>query len=199
VSGNWVNGQFGNLAIRRLGTRSSRTAVLPYRRTVLLCLAAVILACLPAAVSADADAQALLFLLPRAEEAKPWAPSEPPQTAAGQELFTLINGGAELFLRAGFERAVIQAYVREDGRHIQVDIYQMTSFDAAREVFTRRTGAGEAPLPVGDAGAAGDSYVIFRRGRFVVMVAAGDEAADAKTAVRAMAQRIEGRIPDRCP
>jgi hypothetical protein len=150
-------------------------------------------------VAADMDTQALLFLLPRAGEAQPWAPSEPPQVATGQELFALINGGAELFLRAGFERAVIQAYARDDGRHIQVDLYQMTSFDAAREVFTRRTGAGEAPLPIGDAGAAGDSYVIFQRGRFLVMVAAGDEAADAKAAVRVVAEKIAGRIPERCP
>lgn len=170
-----------------------------YRRSMRILLAALSLACLPAAALADADTQALLLLLPRADEVRPWVPSEAPQAAAGQELFGLINGGAEVFLRAGFERAAIQGYARDDGRHIQVDIYQMTTFEAAREVFVRRTGSGETPLPIGDAGAAGDSYVVLQRGRFLVMVAASDAAPDARAAVLAMAERIAGRIPDRCP
>ncbi|MCK7473313.1 MAG: hypothetical protein MZV49_06810 [Rhodopseudomonas palustris] len=58
----------------------------------------------------------------------------------GQELFALINGGAELFLRHGFERAAVQSYPLAPARHIQAEIYMMQSMDGAATVFARKSG-----------------------------------------------------------
>jgi Family of unknown function (DUF6599) len=151
------------------------------------------------AAAGDAQDQAILFLFPRPEEVRPWVPDGPAQLAEGQELFALIDGGAELFLRHGFERAAVQNYALERDRHIQVEIYMMQSMDGAAEVFARKSGPGELPVAIGDGGAKGEYYVVFRRGRFLVTVAAGDATADAEAAVLRIARAIENRIPARCP
>ena len=152
----------------------------------------------PGVAAATAD-PAILLLFPKPEEARPWVSEGPAQLAEGQELFALIDGGAELFLRHGFERAAVQSYTFAGGRHIQVEIYMMRSVDGAADVFARKTGPGELPLALGDAGAGGEYYIVFRRGRFLVTVTAGDADADAKAAVLRIARAVENRIIARCP
>lgn len=153
----------------------------------------------PVAAAGDAPDRAILFLLPRLEEVQPWVPDGPAQLAEGQALFALINGGAELFLRHGFERAAVQNYALAPDRHIQAEIYMMQSMDGAAQVFARKSGQGELPVTLGDGGAKGEYYIVFHRGRFLVTVAAGDAAADAAAAVLRIARAIENRIPARCP
>jgi hypothetical protein len=126
-------------------------------------------------------------------------PDGPAQLAEGQDLFALINGGAELFLRYGFERAAVQSYNLGGGRHIQVEVYLMRTPDGATEVFARKVGPGDLPLTIGDSGVRGEHYVLFRRGRFFVTVAARDTNPDAKAAVLRIARVVETRIPTTYP
>jgi hypothetical protein len=153
----------------------------------------------PGGAAGDAPDRAILLLLPKPNEVRPWVSDGPAQVAEGQELFALIDGGAELFLRHGFERAAVQSYTLAGDRHIQVEIYMMRSMDGAADVFAHKTGPGELPLEIGDAGASGEYYVVFRRGRFLVTVSAGDAKADAKATVLRIARAIEKRIPTTCP
>jgi hypothetical protein len=152
----------------------------------------------PGGASAAGEDRSLLLLLPTRDEVWPWAPDSPAQLAEGQDLFSLINGGAELFLRHGFERAAVQSYNHTADRHIQVEIYRMATPDGATEVFRRRIGAGGLPLIIGDAGLSGDYYVVFRRDRCLVTVAAGEVTDDAKAMVLHMARAVERRAPAAC-
>ena len=152
-----------------------------------------------AVAATDGADRTITLTLPGVAETRPWVPDGPAQVAEGQDLFALINGGAELFLRYGFERAAVQSYNLGGGRQIQVEIYQMRAPDGAAEVFTRRVGPGDLPLTIGDSGVRGEYYVLFRRGRLFVTVAAGDTNPDAKAAVLRIARAVEKRIPATCP
>jgi hypothetical protein len=152
-----------------------------------------------AVASADDGDRAIVLILPGVAETRPWVSDGPAQLAEGHDLFALINGGAELFLRYGFERAAIQSYNLGGGRQIQVEVYLMRTPDGATEVFARRAGAGDLPITIGDSGVRGEYYVLFRRGRFFVTVAAGDTNLDAKTAVLRIARAVEARIPATSP
>lgn len=185
----------GRVRTRR---RSARVAGLASVSILSAFLIGLGLALSPAAAG-DIQDQAILFLFPRPEEVQPWVPDGPAQLAESQELFALINGGAELFLRHGFERAAVQNYTRAPDRHIQAEIYMMQSMDGAAAVFARKSGQGESPLALGDGGAKGEYYIVFHRGRFVVTVAAGDANAGVEATVLRIARAIESRIPARCP
>jgi hypothetical protein len=148
----------------------------------------------PDGARADTD-RSLQLLLPSSDDVRPWVPDAPAQFAEGEELFALINGGAEIFLRHGFERAATQTYSHAGGRHIQVEIYMMGTADGATEVFRHKAGATDMSLAVGDAGVRGEYYVVFRKGRFLATVTAGDDHADAQAMVLRIAHAVERRIP----
>ena len=136
----------------------------------------------------------LTVLLPRAGEVAGWAPDAPAQTAAGQELFALIDGGAELFLQAGFDRAVIQSYRGDGDRQVELEVYRMLTQQAAEAVFRKKVTGGEPPIPLGTEGRRGEYYLIFRQDRFLVAVTGSDPGQDAMTGVERIARLVEEKI-----
>ncbi len=139
----------------------------------------------------------LLALLPQAGEVQGWQPEDSPQQVVGEELFSLINGGAEIFLKAGFSRAMSQAYVRADQQLIQVEIYEMTNPEAARAVFARKTQGDGEPVALGTQGVVGAYYVIFWQDRFLVTVTGPDATPDTRTGLLGFSRAVESRIKQR--
>ena len=64
----------------------------------------------------------LLQLLPLESDLKGWKLDGEPQTAEGIRLFELINGGAEEYVKEGFNRTVIATYRNNEGTRINLDI-----------------------------------------------------------------------------
>jgi len=147
----------------------------------------------PGAAGADPAAD-ITALLPRAGEIAGWAPDGPPQVAAGDELFALINGGAELFLQAGFERAVSQAYRGDGDRRVDLEIYRMQTPPAAEAVFRNKATGGEPRVPLGAGGSQGEYYLIFWQDRFLITATGSDPGRDTMQAVERIARSVEGKI-----
>ncbi len=133
-------------------------------------------------------------LLPQAGEVQGWQPEGSPQQVVGEELFSLINGGAEIFLKAGFVRAMAQSYARADQRLIQVEIYEMTNPEAARAVFGRKTQGDGDPVALGAQGVMGAYYVTFWQDRFLVTVTGPDATPDTRTDLLGFSRAVESRI-----
>lgn len=136
----------------------------------------------------------LLRFLPEVQDLAGWRPDGPPQSVEGEGLFSLINGGAELFLKAGFDRAVSQTYRNEVGQFVVLEIYQMKGPSSAKEVYAHKAQGGEAKERIGDEGTRGDYYVIFRHGGLLVTVTGSESRAQVLEAVLAMARAVESRI-----
>lgn len=148
----------------------------------------------PALAANSSPEQTLLVLLPAPEALQGWAPAGRPQTADGQELFSLIDGGAELFLRFGFERALTQEYADGKGGVISLEIYRMQDQAGARDVYAQKTGQDAAPLGIGAAGVQGDYYLIFWQDRYLVTVTALDQEATTRHALLPLARLVEARL-----
>ena len=133
-------------------------------------------------------------LLPQAAEIQGWQPEGSPQQVVGEDLFSLINGGAEMFLQAGFSRAMSQAYVRADRQLIQVEIYEMTSPEAAQAIFARKTQGDGEPVALGTQGVMGTYYVIFRQDRFLVTVTGPDATPETRTDLLGFSRAIGSQI-----
>jgi hypothetical protein len=133
-------------------------------------------------------------LLPGSGDLPGWAPDGSPQAAEGQELFALINGGAELFLQAGFDRAATQAYRGDGDRRVDLEIYRMRAPQAAEAVYGKKVAGGEPRIPLGAGGSRGEYYVIFWQGRFLVTVTGSDPGQDTMQAVERIARSVEGKI-----
>ena len=104
----------------------------------------------------------------------------------GKELFSYIDGGAEVFLRCGFVRLEVQEYEGPGGR-ATVEVYDMGSPEGAGCIF-RTYGSGGTRLEVGDEGSRGDGWTSFRKGRFFVRVL-GEGGTPAEVA-RSLSERL---------
>jgi len=157
----------------------------------------LLLALSGARVVAEDGKGGLLALLPRVSELGSWQPEAPPHQAVGEELFRLINGGAEIFLKAGFSRAVSQAYIQAGRQSIQLEIYEMTGPEAARAVFGQKTKGNGQPVTLGIQGVDGDYYLIFWQDRFLVTVTGPDATPEIRGILMRLSRAIEARIAER--
>jgi len=123
-----------------------------------------------------------------------WVVLEPPQTAAGEQLFTLINGGAVLYVQAGFSRAVFASYRSAAGRNINLEIYRMKTAEAARNVYTQKISAQGRPADIGVAALFEEYFLNFYRGVYQVTISG--YASDRQTAdgIFTIARIIDERL-----
>ena len=110
----------------------------------------------------------LLRLLPLESDLKGWKLDGEPQTAEGIGLFELINGGAEEYVNEGFKRAIMATYRNNEGKLINLDIYEMLSPESARSIYGKKAGDKGTKVSVGEEATIGDYYLNFRKGAFQV-------------------------------
>ncbi len=134
----------------------------------------------------------ILLLLPDKDQLEGWKPFGEPQYAEGEDLFLLINGGAEIYYEYGFKQAVIHSYSHEDGTFINVEIYEMEDAVSAYGMFTFKTRAKGEDVPVGTKGILEDYYLNFWKGPYVVTLIGFDTEA----ATREKLKKIAGLIDD---
>jgi hypothetical protein len=75
-------------------------------------------------------------LISKLQPAAGWTAPEPARTAAGNGLFELIDGGAELYHEFGFKRAASWSLETAERASIQIELYEMTDAAAAYGVWS---------------------------------------------------------------
>jgi hypothetical protein len=136
----------------------------------------------------------LTDLLPQVGEVDDWAPDGKAQYAAGEDLFLLINGGAEIYHEYGFDRCALQTYASDDGRSINVEIYKMIGPQAAYGIFSFKRSNNGIPVEIGHDGSNESYYIIFWRGKFLVTVIALDDWDGVDGDIRRMAGAFDAKI-----
>lgn len=143
----------------------------------------------------------LLVYLPADGAAAGWVRDGGPQEFEGEDLYTYIDGGAEIYQEYGFRRAVVQDYRNAAGREVSLEIFEMADPAAAYGMFTfKRSGKGAA-LALGGGGELEAYYLNFWRGRFLVTLTGFDESTGTLDGLKALAGAAEkglgagGEIP----
>jgi hypothetical protein len=139
----------------------------------------------------------ILRYLPDKNELKMWNPIGDPQTAEGDDLFQLINGGAEIYHEYGFKRAVIQSYEHINGLSLNIEIYEMEDPLSAYGVFSFKTGSKGKEKDVGMDALLEDYYLNFWKGEFVVTLIGFDASSATQEALLEFAKKIESTLPER--
>ncbi len=92
------------------------------------------------------------------------------QAADLRSLFQAINGGAESYIKYGFSKASLQTYKAKDGKTINVDLFEMKDPAAAKAVYTEKAGQSGQKLEIKDEGVLKEYYLMFRQGRFFIVL-----------------------------
>ncbi len=123
-----------------------------------------------------------------------WAPLEEPLVFIGQDLFSHINGGAEVYHEYGFDSLIVQYYANADSE-LALEIYRMSSPYSALGIFLFEN-PRIRPLPGTEARSNFSQYQItLVRGTDYIKIHNFDGNADNVTAMTALAHQVLASIP----
>jgi len=160
-------------------------------------LTAVVAATVMVAVVQCARTPALeqpLDLASAAVEIEGWQLEVEPQVYVGDALFELINGGAELYHRFGFVQVLSAQYSDGEGRSIALELFEMRDAEAARGIYSEKTGGAGEHMEIGDEAAFESYYLNFRSGRFLVTVTGFDSDPETTDGLLELARAVELRL-----
>jgi len=138
--------------------------------------------------------ESLLSLLPLESDLKGWKLDGEPQTAEGIRLFELINGGAEEYVKEGFSRAVMATYRNNEGKRINLDLYEMLSPESAKRIHRKKAGDKGQKVSVGEEAAMEDYYLNFRKGVYQVTLSGYDTQRETLEWLLRMARLVAERM-----
>ena len=138
--------------------------------------------------------ESVLSYLPDESELGGWEAVGDPQTAEGEDLFLLINGGAEIYYEYGFKRAVIHSYAK-GGKSVNLEVYEMEDAASAYGVYSFKVGKNGQPMEIGDEARFEDYYLNVWKGNVVVTLVGFDTDRETRDGLLALARLIEAKIP----
>lgn len=136
----------------------------------------------------------ILSLLPTTTDLPKWQPVGEPEHVVGDDLFQLINGGAEIYHEYGFKQAVTLGFKNSNKKSFNLEIYEMENPEASYGVFTFKTGPQGKDIPIGSDGILEDYYLNFWKGNFVVTVIGFDSEEETMTGILAAAKKVAEKI-----
>jgi hypothetical protein len=133
-------------------------------------------------------------LLPAEGEISDWKPDDDPQYAFGDDLYVLINGGAEIYHEYGFVETIFQSYLSPDDKSINLEIYKMESPAAAYGMYTFKTGSEGVPVNVGNDGWLESYYINFWRGNNLITVIGLDTDSLTIAGIQLIASIVDSKL-----
>jgi hypothetical protein len=149
------------------------------------------------AVCAQLKMPALASYLPCREELGGWFLADSIRTYAGEELFTLIDGGADLFFEYGFRQVVAAEYRNDRDQSIKLELYEMSDDDAAFGRYSLASDNHGTIVHIGNEGFLNEYYLVFWQNRFLVFLSAGDTARETSDEILSIAAILEGNLGSR--
>ena len=129
-----------------------------------------------------------------AEEVNGWAPSGGAEFVEGEDLYLLINGGAEVYHEYGFTSAVFQSYGTNDGRKVNLEIYEMESHEAAYGTYTFKTSTDGSPVEVGYEGWHESYYLNFWKGNYLITIISLDADGNIWEGIERIARVVDSKL-----
>lgn len=132
--------------------------------------------------------------LPESGAVTGWSLSEAPKTYRGDELFMMIDGGADIYHEYGFVQVIAADYANGNGKSIRAEIYEMESPAAAYGIYSFKIGKqGKAPA-IGQGALLEDYYLNFWKGNLLVTVVGSDADVETVRGVLAFAKTVDARL-----
>ncbi len=110
-----------------------------------------------------------------------------------EDLFFLINGGADLFLEYGFN-SMVKADYRNENHNLLVEIYEMNDPPAAFGMYSMMQMRDDKPDSIGDAGQILNDHALFAKGKYLVKINADLPEDQAEALLKRMSDNIASKI-----
>lgn len=131
----------------------------------------LVLLFLPASLTAQTSLAALFQV---GGDLPGWSLVEEPKQYRGDELFLMIDGGADIYHEYGFSKVMAGEYINEAGNYIRLEVYEMASAEAAYGIYTFKRGTDGKDLDIGQAAFLEEYYLNFWKGNLLVTIVGSD-------------------------
>lgn len=146
-----------------------------------------------AGIAAEGDS--LRTLVAQLKPSTSWAASEPARVAIGDNLFDLIDGGAELYHEFGFKQAISWQLETPARASIQVELYEMTDAAAAYGEFSLMQSGKFTHGTVGQGSLRFGYYTAFWSGHYFASVTGAQADAPTQAEVDRLAGQLAALLP----
>ncbi len=117
-----------------------------------------------------AQNQDLHLIFPVNEDIEGWKLSGQPDFYQGEELYYLIDGGADIYMEYGFNRVIGGEFTNPAGIRLRLEIYEMTDNAAAFGIFSINHHSLKWNNEVGDESVLGDDFFAFRKKNYYTII-----------------------------
>jgi hypothetical protein len=134
-------------------------------------------------------------LVPGNDEILGWKMTDKPGIFEGDNLFELIDGGADLYYEYGFVKVLSVHYADPANTNLLVEVYEMEDAQSAYGIFsiTRQTSAWSDNF--GSLAAIEGSYISFWKSKYYVTISFTSGQQFDAAVLSVFAKDISGRIP----
>jgi len=137
----------------------------------------------------------LSLYLPASGEIEGWDRERDLLSYMGEDLFSYINGGAEIYHEYGFEQVVVQDYNKTNERCLSVEIYEMTDPAAAYGIYSFKKSPEGFPWDRAHEGRLEGYYLNFWKGLYLVTITGFDEEEETIDGIKSIAETIATKLP----
>jgi len=125
-----------------------------------------------------------------------WSLAEEPRIFTTEDIFEMVDGGADFYLEYGLVRVLAAAYKLDANDSIQVEIWELKDAPAAFGIYSvMKPDKGEA-LACGREGRLSDYYLSFWKGRHYLTVTGSRASEPIRRAIHEIARQLDTALPD---
>jgi hypothetical protein len=140
------------------------------------------------------DKNNIAKILPEDGYFKNWRVKDSIRTFTGEDLFSYIDGGADIYLEYGFNQVVSCKYRNLQATDIHVEVYKMTSDTAAFGIFTINSSGKGQPIDLGNKAYVYDYYLDFLKGPYFVRCTSSKKDALIMDTLQMFAAYVDNKI-----
>ncbi len=143
----------------------------------------------------NTGAQDIVQILPSPDKLPGWTIQQGPEVFAGDHLFSLIDGGADVYFEYGFSQVVSVDYIDQRQNITEAEIYEMTDANAAYGIFSLSQQAVEWSRVYGQLSVITSDYIAFWKDRYYVIISWASRQNSGSGPMETLAELISGKIP----
>jgi len=136
----------------------------------------------------------IFTLLPGKSELLSWKPKDEPDRFVGDDLFELINGGAEIYHEYGFKEIISQEYESDNLKSINLEIYRMENPISAFGIYSFKTSSDGKKFDIGNDALLEDYYLNFWKGEYLITLVGFDTEKETIDGIMNLAKIIDQKI-----
>jgi len=145
----------------------------------------------------QAQEQEIKNLMPAEGSLEGWTIKDTIEVYTGDDLFFMINGGADIYLEYGFVQVAQMKFENALAEKDHLEIYEMEDSDAAYGIFSMNSSGKGVEMEMGDASILYDYYLHFLKGKYYVRCTTSRKEDDNIQSIKDFAGIIEKNITEK--